>query len=314
MDLIDPEVVEMEDLVRRYLPDRIPRLTMGERLPVYLISVWCAFFVAATFLGATQLWALEGFPYVALLLGVMAVTVVVAEVLLRRGRRRKMAEFDEDLASGALLGAVVERFREEIETYRSRTLGADSDWARARAPLAEAKDEANRSVAYWSQRVEGEGTSELAEGQLALARRLEDTFGKAIHEIDTRAEAFRAFLNRYEAKLVPLETRRRDWEESERLARLSDRAETEVAQAKLTIGLMAREFLEDALLVANALGGLERLELLESAEHVDVNHLEAVAQRIVEVSAADRRTLAELERNLALAGHSGGGSGSEGES
>lgn len=303
MDLIDPEAVAMEDLVRRYLPGRVPQLTMEQRLPVIIGGGFLIWAGGLTILAATGIWTpLDGFSLLGSFLGSLCATAVGSEIVFRWDHRKQLARFHGDLATGALLGDVVERFREEIERYRSRTLGSNSDWARARDPLSKAKDEANRAVEYWSERAKDEDMAEVAEAKLALARTLEDKFGKAIAEIDERTEALRAFFNRCEAKLVPLETRRRDQEESERLARLSDQADVEIAEARRTINLIGRDFIDDVLLVANALGGLERLALLERAATVDVDRLEAVAERIVEASTADRRALDELEENLARAG------------
>jgi hypothetical protein len=192
-----------------------------------------------------------------------------------------------------------------------------------------AKDEANRAVAYWTQRVAEESAPwggaaapepaanpesaakpesaanpglvadpGFAQSQLALARGLEDKFGRATAEIDARAEALRAFFNRCEVKLGTLESRRRDHEESERLARLSSEADVEIARARNSLEMIGHEFLNEALAVASAIGGLQRLQLLDAAGRVGIDQLETVADRIVEASASDREAIDELERSL----------------
>lgn len=295
---IDPDATTPEVLVGRYLPDRLPQNTLAKRAPGYLLGVLGGSWLAGAILSATGLWDPSPFSWLILVAIVLVVTFVGVEVWVRHDYEQKMRRLRRDMASGALLGDIATRFRADIDRYRQRTLGQNSEWGRARHPLAAAKDEANRAVAYWTERAEAEGGSDLARDQLALARRLETKLGRAIRELDERAEALRAFLNRCEAKLATLEARSRDHEESARLLRLSHDADVQSAEAREALDRIGRDFMAEAVQVANALGGLQQLHLLDEAERLDVDQLETVAERIVEVSAADRRALGELERDL----------------
>ena len=195
---------------------------------------------------------------------------------------------------GVLFDEIASKFRREIRVHREKVLGPDSEWGRARAPLLEAKDEANRSVAYWRERMEHDATNEAARVQLRSADELEVKFAAALTELDHRSEALLQFFNECEAKLPILERFRRDHEESLALEKLKAQADGTVADAQSALALIGQQFVSEALRMGQALGALERYELKESAASVPLDRIEHVADQILSSSQEERESLAVL--------------------
>lgn len=107
-----------------------------------------------------------------------------------------------------------------------------------------------------------------------------------------------SFFNDCGAKLAVLESSRRDYEESKRLAALSDRADELVADAQTTLSLIGRQFVTEAVRVGEALGALERAQLRDSAGDPPLAHIETVADRIIESSTREQEVLADLAAKL----------------
>jgi len=59
------------------------------------------------------------------------------------------------------------------------------------------------------------------------------------------------------------------------------------------------EFLEDAIRVSHALGGVERLAVAEAAGWLRLDQLETVADRILENAEGERATIAQLVEDMA---------------
>jgi len=199
---------------------------------------------------------------------------------------------------GVLFYKIASKFKREIKAHRKKVLGPDSEWERARAPLLEAKDEANRSGAYWRGRMEEDATNEAARAQLQSAEELEVKFAAAVSELDHRSEALLQFFNECEAKLPVLERFRRDHEESLALEKLKERADGTVADAQSALELIGQQFVSEALRMGQALGALERYELKESAASVPLDRIEHVADQILSSSREERETLVVLMEKM----------------
>ncbi len=192
----------------------------------------------------------------------------------------------------------VAEFRERIQTHRERTLGRGSEWGQARSELAEAADEAQRSAAYWRERLRGEPDSDLARAQGRIADRLEAKLAEALEKLDARAAALRKFYNECDARLAVMDRCNRDLEESRRLEELSGRADVVIAQAEDMIQTIARQFVAEAQTIAAALGGVATVGLKSLAGEAPVDNIEYLADRIIESSDRERSTLENLERRM----------------
>ena len=192
----------------------------------------------------------------------------------------------------------VAEFRERIQTHRERTLGRGSEWGQARSELAEAADEAQRSAAYWRERLRGEPDSDLARAQGRIADRLEAKLAEALQKLDARAAALRKFYNECDARLQVMDRCNRDLEESRRLEELSGRADVVIAQAEDMIQTIARQFVAEAQTIAAALGGVATVGIKSLAGEAPVDNIEYLADRIIESSDRERSTLENLERRM----------------
>ena len=192
----------------------------------------------------------------------------------------------------------VSEFRERIAAHRARTMGADSEWGRARASLAEAADEAQRSAAYWRERLRAEPESELATAQGRIAGRLEAKLGEALEKLDARATALRKFYNDCDARLAVMDRCNRDLEESRRLEELSGRADIVIAEAQGAMESIARAFVAEARAMGDALGIVATVGIKSLAGEVPVENIEYLADRIIEDSDRERATIEDLDRQL----------------
>lgn len=195
----------------------------------------------------------------------------------------------------------VTEFRERIRKHRERTLGRGSEWGRARSELAEAADEAQRSAAYWRERLRGEPESELARAQGRVANRLEAKLGEALRKLDARTAALRKFYNDCDARLAVMDRFNRDLEESRRLEELSGRADVVIAQAEGMIQTIAQQFVAEARTIAEALGGVATVGIKSLAGEAPVDNIEYFADHIIESSDRERSAIEDLERQLSHA-------------
>ena len=165
----------------------------------------------------------------------------------------------------------VEEFRTKIDAHRSRTLGGGSEWAAARGKLAGALDEADRSAAYWRNRLRQERNDQVIARQLKTADRLYGKLRAALAKLDGRADVLRRFYNECGARLAAMDRRNRDLEESRRLGELSGRADVIIAHAEGTIHALATSFVTEARAFADALGGVAAVSITSLAGEAPVD-------------------------------------------
>ena len=192
----------------------------------------------------------------------------------------------------------VDEFRDRIQTHRQRTLGTESEWGQARASLAEAADEAERSWAYWRERLRVEPGNKLARAQGGVAAKLHVKLDEALQKLDQRADALRKFYNDCDARIAVMAGRNRDLEESRRLEELSGRADLAVAQAEGVIHSIAIAFVADAENMAEALGVVSTFGVKSLAGDAPIEDIEYYADRIIEDSDRERATIEDLDRRL----------------
>ena len=197
----------------------------------------------------------------------------------------------------------VAEFRERIAAHRARTLGGDSEWGRARSSLAEAADEAQRSAAYWRERLRAEPGSELAQTQGRVADRLDAKLGEALGKLDARAAALRRFYNDCDARLAVMDRCNRDLEESRRLEDLSGRADLIIDQAEGVMQSIATAFVAEARAMSEALGVVATVGIKSLAGEAPVDNIEYFADRIIEDSDRERSTIEDLDRQLMHTSH-----------
>lgn len=292
----------VEQLVREYAAELLPSPEpLSERIKEYLGATALGLVVAIG--TASALWSGEAWPtgrYTLLVVSVVLGTIALAERFMRVEHHSRVERTLRDLVEdpGQIYEAVARNFRKEIQAQRDRTLGPESEWSRAWAPLLESADQANRSAAYWRQRLVNEPEDERLASQLKTAERLEQKFGDAIKQLDERRRTLNAFFNDCEARVAMLEQGRRDYEESRRLVELSDRADLVIEEARTTLDGIGHQFLAEAIRVSEALGGLETLQLLELAGESPLDRIEAVAEQILEAAALDRRAIQALLLDL----------------
>ncbi len=219
---------------------------------------------------------------------------------IRRRVRQGVAAYERGDADAV---AVVHRYavawlRGRVEAHRNRTLGANSEWGRAREPLAEALDEAGGRLAYWEERLRQEPENEMAPLQLKTARQLQDKLRSALDEVDARARVLREFYHRCEAKLAVMDRSTTDLVEVKRLEALSGRADAAVAHAQGAIEALAGQFLAEARTIADALGSADRTQLRVLAGEAPLDNIERLADRIHESSERDRSAVEALEKTL----------------
>ena len=288
MDSLEP--ITVEDLVRRYTPELIPQSDPELRVIVMGGVFFVTAAIALTVLGAM------GIHAPGLTLTLTSVTGLAAGLgtgwLMRRDHRAQLRRFSQDLKDSPwkLYDAVALKFASEVERQRARTIGPDSEWGRARLRLENAAQDADRSVAYWTQRLSKE-PDEIARTQLAAATRLRDKFHTALSGLDERARLLIRFFNDCEARVAVLQSTKRDYEEIRKLESLADRSDELVTQAEGTLASIGASFVSEALRVASALGGLERVGLVNLAGEMPVDHIEALADRILDSAKRDQSAL-----------------------
>ncbi|MGH7680221.1 MAG: hypothetical protein ACRENU_17250 [Gemmatimonadaceae bacterium] len=289
MDSLEP--ISVEELVRRHTPELIPQAHPGVRVADQGVFFLLTAGITIALLGALGAGAtlVLGGASLAGILGAGGMGWV-----MQRHQRAEMKRFSKQLNESPWMfyEAVAAKFAAEVERQRARTIGPDSEWGRARQRLETAAQEADRSVAYWTQRASSE--PEIAKTQLAAATRLRDKFQTALSGLDERARLLVTFFNECEARVAVLQSTKRDFEEIRKLEALADRSDEVVAHAEGTLVSIGAGFVSEALRVGQALGGLERIGLTNLAGEVPVDQLEALADRIVESADRDRTALERL--------------------
>lgn len=237
--------------------------------------------------------------------GVLAAGGFGAREAARALRIRKRADRDfnaylagDAAAVSAVHGHALDLLRQRVQTHQARMLGPDSDWGRARAPLAEALTEAEGRVAYWRERLRQEPDSEIASLQIKTARSLHAKLRAALAAVDDRAAALRHFYHRCEAKLAVMDRSNNDLVEVKRLEDLSGRADAAMAHARGAVEGLAQSFLAEAHNIAAALGSADRSQLGVLAGDAPIENVEYLADKIHESRERDRGTIEKLERTL----------------
>jgi len=190
------------------------------------------------------------------------------------------------------------KFREEIEEHRARLLGDDTEWQQTRAALRRAEDDANQSLAYWTDRALEDRRNELAGSHRRTAQLLHSKLSDAVRELNNREDALLTFFAQCEAKIAVLDRSRTDHSESQRLVDLARQADDLVIDANLAIEAIGHEFIDRAIHVGQALGALERLQYKESAGEIELDGVERVAERIIEAAEEEKKALSELVNTM----------------
>lgn len=285
----------LDDIARRCFEFEQSRFAEARRVGVF-VQVMVLAIVVAFLLNLRTASA-------GLLAGLVAVGVAIlagSRLFLRMRVRRALAAFR---AGDATAVAKVHRFaarefRLQIGRHRARTLGADSEWGMARAALAEAADEAQRSVAYWKARVRQEPGNQLAAGQSKTATGLDEKLRSALAKLDARAETLLRFYNDCDARLSLMDRYNQDMDETRRLEELSGRTDVAIVGAENTLLAIGEQFVREAEAVGRALGGLARVQIKSLAGDAPLDNIEYLADRIIESSDAERRAVEDLDRVL----------------
>lgn len=292
---------DFQDIARQCFKDRAPAIFRLALLGFVRFFVgFVGFFVGAGFL--FDPYSLSLLFWLSLAAGSTSAWGAVARIRNARIRRKK--GYAAYLAGDADAVAAVHRhalklLRDRIRRHRERMLGPDSEWGRARAPLAEALDEAEGRIAYWQERRQDEPDSEIASLQLKTARRLHAKLKDALAEVDKRAGVLKQFYRRCEAKLAAMDRSSNDLVEVKRLEQLSGKADAAMAHARWTIEGLARSFVAEAQNIASALGGADRSQLGVLAGDAPIENIEYLADKIHESRERDRGAIEKLERTLA---------------
>ena len=285
----------LDDIARRCFEFEQSRFAGARRVGVF-VQVMVLTTVVAFVLNLPT--ASPGF--LAGLVAVGAAILASSRLFLRRRVSRALAAFrvGEATAVGKVHRFAAREFRLQIGRHRARTLGADSEWGMARSALAEAADEAQRSVAYWKARVRQEPDNQLAAGQSQTAADLDDKLRSALAKLDARADTLLKFYNDCDARLSLMDRYNQDMEETRRLEELSGRTDVAIAGAEDTLLAIGEQFVREAQAVGRALGGLARVQIKSLAGDAPLDNIEYLADRIIESSDAERRAVEDLDRVL----------------
>ena len=291
-----PPTGSLDDIARRcFASDEGGRPVSGKGVAMFMILIIVVAYLTSVYPADYALGFLLG------LTGLVLATSSLSRSLLARIRvRRALAAFraGDSTAVGKVHRFAAREFRLQIERHRARTLGADSEWGMARAALAEAADEAQRSVAYWKARTEQEPDNQLAAGQSRTASDLDGKLRSALAKLDARADTLLRFYNDCDARLSLMDRYNQDMEETRRLEELSGRTDVAIAGAEDTLLAIGEQFVREAQAVGRALGGLARVQIKSLAGDAPLDNIEYLADRIIESSDAERRAVEDLDRVL----------------
>lgn len=217
---------------------------------------------------------------------------------LRVSRRLKAFRAGEPGVVLDVYRFAVEEFRGQIERHRARTLGSASEWGAARAELARAVDEAERSMAYWQARLDQDAENRTFAGQMKTATELGAKLRSALGRLDGRADVLRRFYNDCEARIAVMDRCNRDIEETRRLDRLSGTADMVIAGAETALAGIGASFVREAHKMGRVLGSFERLQLKSLAGEAPLDDIEFLADRINESSEVEFATVERLSRTM----------------
>ena len=228
-----------------------------------------------------------------------ASAVARARRIRRRAKRGMSAYLQGDAAAVSAVHAhALGLLRQRVQAHQARMLGPDSEWGRARTPLADALTDVKGRVAYWRERLRTDPDSEIAALQLKTARKLRVKLEVALTEVDDRAEVLLQFYHRCEAKLAVMDRSNNDLVEVKKLEELSGRANTAMAHARGAIEGLAQHFLAEAHNIAAALGSADRSQLGVLAGQAPIDNIEYLADKIHESRERDRSAIQKLEKTL----------------
>ena len=193
----------------------------------------------------------------------------------------------------------IKHFRQLVEEHRARTMGPDSEWARARAPLTEAVDEADRSVAYWRERLASDPDNDAAARQYRIVKGLEEKLRSALSKVDERADLLTKFYNDCEAKLAVMDRCKQDIVETAKVEELSSKAEVVVAQAEGSIQALAHAFVDEAQRIGRVLGETAGAHYKMLAGEAPLEDIEYLADKVVECSDGEQAQIKDMRRRLA---------------
>ena len=217
---------------------------------------------------------------------------------LRVSRRLKAFRAGEPDVVLDVYRFAVDEFRGQIERHRARTLGRRSEWGAARAELARAVDEADRSMAYWRARLRQDPDNQTFAGQWRTATKLQAKLRSALGKLDGRADVLRRFYNDCEARIAVMDRCNRDIEETRRLDRLSGTADMVIAGAETALAGIGASFVREARKMGRVLGSFERLQLKSLAGEAPLDDIEFLADRINESSEREYDTVERLSRTV----------------
>lgn len=286
----------LDDIARRcFASEEGGKPVSGKGVAMFMVLIVVVAYLTSVYPADYALWLLLG------LTGLVLATSSLSRSLLARIRvRRGLAAFraGDATAVAKVHKFAAREFRLQIGRHRARTLGADSEWGTARAALAEAADEAQRSVAYWKARIEQEPDNQLAAGQSETASDLDDKLRSALAKLDARADTLLRFYNDCDARLSLMDRYNQDMEETRRLEELSGRTDVAIAGAEDTLLAIGEQFVREAQAVGRALGGLARVQIKSLAGDAPLDNIEYLADRIIESADAERRAVEDLDRVL----------------
>lgn len=217
---------------------------------------------------------------------------------LRVSRRLKAFRAGEPDVVLDVYRFAVDEFRGQIDRHRAQTLGSRSEWGAARAELARAVDEADRSMAYWRARLGQDPDNRTFAGQWRTATKLQAKLRSALGKLDGRADVLRRFYNDCEARIAVMDRCNRDIEETRRLDRLSGTADMVIVGAETALAGIGASFVREAQKVGEVLGSFERLQLKSLAGEAPLDDIEFLADRINESSEREYDTVERLSRTM----------------
>lgn len=215
-------------------------------------------------------------------------------------RKRLAAYADGDLMSlQQVHGYAIRHFRKLIKQHRARTMGPESEWARARAPLEKAVNDANKSVAYWRERLKSDPDNQVCLRQYRIVKGLEEKLRSALSKVDERADLLSKFYNDCEAKLAVMDRCRQDIREARKVEELSSRADVVVAEAEGSIQALASAFVDEAQRIGSALGETAGAQYKVLAGEAPLDDIDYLADKIVECSDGEQEQIKEMQNRLA---------------
>ncbi len=299
MEMKDLEIRSTEALVEHFAPELAPRLGWGERFGPYLAGLVLALWLVQIAIDVTAGPLVAG-RLAAVVAAALTMFFVVGEggarlsqAADRRNHARWLRESPLDFQE-RLVGI----FDQRIQARRHELLGDESEAGLSRQELERALHEAERSQAYWRERVEQDPSDPVIGTHAATADALASKVRHALDSLGRRTDALRRFFDRCEGRVAALKRGARDAEESRRLSGLVVDADLAIEHASLTVEAVAERFLRDADDVMSALAGIERFHLLDGAERAPVHAIEEVADRILESESRAERELESLTEGL----------------